>query len=75
MENSRLWRQFKTADFGHSNYDSVMYLTETYSLSTAGRVKLEFGNNECPSVRLNVLLSVPNSDSVELNRREKRAKK
>ena len=34
-------RFLKTADFGHSNYKSVMFLTQTYRLCTAGRVKLD----------------------------------
>ena len=29
-----------------SKYESVMFLTQTYHLSTAGRLKLELGNND-----------------------------
>ena len=38
------------AGFGHSNYELVMFLTKTYHLSTARRVKLELRNNERPTV-------------------------
>ena len=44
-----LCHRFKTADFGHSNYEIVMFLTQTYYLSTAESVKLELGNNESPN--------------------------
>ena len=50
MGNWRLWRRFKTADFGDSNYESVMISTQTYYLSTDGRVKLEWGNHVIPQI-------------------------
>ena len=37
------------AGFKHSNYKSVMFLTQTFHLSTAGGVQLEFGNNKRPN--------------------------
>ena len=45
--------RFKTADFGHSNYESVIFLTQIYHLSTTGRVKLELGNSERPNIHSN----------------------
>ena len=46
MGNWGLRRRFKTADFGHYNHESVMFLIRTYHLSTTERVKLELGNTE-----------------------------
>ena len=48
-ENGGLWRRSKTVDFGHSNYESVMFFSQTYHLSTSRRVKLESRNNERPN--------------------------
>ena len=48
--NGRLCCRFQTVDFGRSNYEIVMFLTQTYYLTTAERVKLELDNNEHPTI-------------------------
>ena len=56
IQNSRFWPLY--------NYDSVIFLTQTYYLSTAGRVKLELGNNERPIVHVHYPRHSLNFDSV-----------